>query len=204
MATEEKPARNRFHGCVKRIINATGHAKDHESQAALKWINQSHLSSAHFCTGSVGDVVKSQLPQYLIDALHEHYDLGRFAPYFSPGAVIKKEERIRVFIPNKMTDKLLSDGVILEDFENSNRFYQYLNWTIRISTIAQCLRVLESSKQQGHSVLLIHGEIHDTLGRDLYCLCTTNDVLSHKTQKWYDIFHHILTQNAVTFPSEFD
>jgi len=137
------------------------------------------LSSADFCIKSNAQSM-STLPDVVAEELLSRYDLYSQGPfnYRQFGA----KENSMVFIPNKMTEKLMAEELISERFENASRLYQYLNWTIRISKVAQLMVLLES--ENGCNVVLVHTELHDQRQRDLYGLCVANDMVSAKAQKW--------------------
>merc|ERR1719474_2401467 len=92
------------------------------------------------------------------------------------------EPKDTVFIPNKLTEQLIDDMLIHEPFGTARRLYQYLNWTLRISAMAQTTVQMEG--RDGCSVLLVDTELHDQRGRGLYALCIRNDIVSAKAQKW--------------------
>ena len=72
---------------------------------------------------------------------------------------------------------------MLEHFPSSQRLYQYLNWTVRISKVAATTAAFES--QRGDKVLLINTELHCKMTRqELYALCIPNDVTNPKVQEW--------------------
>ena len=55
-----------------------------------------------------------------------------------------------------------------------------MNWTIRISKVAEAVVVLKG--RSGGKVLLIDTELHDHRGQELYALCIPNDVVSSNAQ----------------------
>ncbi len=86
-------------------------------------------------------------------------------------------------ISSKVTAQLVKSGLISERFSSAQRLYQYLNWTTRISAVAGCMAVMEG--RNGRRMLLVNTELHDQSGHTLYALSSLNDVVTHRTQKWY-------------------
>merc|ERR1719445_897964 len=82
------------------------------------------------------------------------------------------KEKSTVFVNGKVTMELARNNALMEHFSASKRLYQYLNWTIRISKVAQTLSLLKG--RNGAKVLLVNMELHDRFGRELYALCTLN------------------------------
>jgi len=135
-----------------------------------------HLSSADFCLGSPRNV---DLPEVMVNELLSHYDLYHHGPFQMHS---NPEPKDTVFIPNKLTEQLIDDMLIHEPFGTARRLYQYLNWTLRISAMAQTAVQMEG--RGGCSVMLVDTELHDQRRRGLYALCIRNDIVSAKAQKW--------------------
>ena len=165
---------NTFHNAIQSIAQQNGLNIENMLTATQT------LSSADFCFGTAAKSM-DHLPADLVEGLLSQYDLYAQGPfhYLNFGA----KDNSMVFIPNKLTEQLMEDDLISEQFENASRLYQYLNWTIRISKVAQLMVPLESDS--GCNVVLVHTELHDHRQRDLYGLCVSNDVVSANAQKWY-------------------
>jgi len=87
-----------------------------------------------------------------------------------------------VFINGKVTARLIRSQLIREDILTARRLYQYLNWTMRISKVAETMTIMEG--RTGRKVLLFDVELHDQRGEGLYALCVPNDVQSPNAQQW--------------------
>ena len=182
---------NRFLGSMAYLAKKHGYNAD--DIIAIASVH--HFSSADFCLdghsnaayrGADGDPAH-YIPEAIVSDLRAHYCLKKNAPFAKmPSAQQRGAPRNQwnVYIPNKLTQQLVADDIILEPFDRSQRLYQYLNWTIRISAMAQTIGLLQG--QNRCIVMLCHIELHDRRGRDLYALCIQNDVVSPKAQEWYD------------------
>ena len=149
---------------------------------ASKILQMAHgLSSIDFATNSSFNESTGDLPEPIVQELYARYDVYSHGPFHF--AESESKNKCTVFIPNKLTEQLLANDVILESFDKAQRLYQYLNWTIRISAVADSMVRLEG--RNGYNVLLIHTELHDQRENDLYALCIINDMESAKAQKWY-------------------
>jgi len=138
--------------------------------------NAEHLSSGDFCLGSPDNV---DLPKNMVNELVAHYGLYSHGPFRFHS---NPDPKVKVFIPNKLTEQLVEEEALNEPLDTAPRLYQYLNWTMRISAMSQTTVQLEG--REGRSVLLVHTELHDQRRRDLYALCIQNDIVSAKAQKW--------------------
>ena len=115
--------------------------------------------------------------QFVYD-LRAKYSLKKNVPFAKiPSAQqrVAYRDQLQVYVPNKLTEQLVADDIILETFDRSQWLYQYLKWTLRISTMARTMALLQG--QNKYTVMLCHTELHDRRARDLYI---QNDVVSPK------------------------
>ena len=179
---------NRFLGSIAYL------AKKHGYNADDVFASAHHFSSTDFCADAHSNGVyraagrhpANYIPEAIVSDLRARYSLKNHGPFKKMSMVQKRgtsRNQWSVYIPNEFTDQLVADDIILETFDQSQRLYQYLNWTIRISTMARTMALLQG--QNKYTVMLCHTELHDRRGRDLYALCIQNDVVSHNAQEWY-------------------
>jgi len=142
-------------------------------------------TSAHFICELHGAQKAHQIPPRIWQKLCDHYRAYRQRPYRRVGAEEKSilfKTKAVVFIGGKVTDQIIRTKFLREHFPTAQRLYQYLNWTIRISEVANVSAVMEG--QDGRRILLSNVELHDRGGRDLYAVSTPNDVSGHKIPDW--------------------
>ena len=175
---------NRFLGSIAYLAEKHGYNPDDILASAH------HFSSADFCVDKhFNNDPERYLPSTIITDLRARYNLKSNGPFITVPSERSLQKRVAsrnqwtVYVPNKFTDQLVADDIILETFDQSQRLYQYLNWTIRISTMARTMALLQG--QNKYTVMLCHTELHDRRGRDLYALCIQNDVVSSNAQEWY-------------------
>ena len=185
---ENVPARmsvNRFHGSMAYLAKKHGYNADDIIAIA----SAHHFSTADFCVdrGAAYRDPANYIPEAIVSDLRAKYSLKNNEPFAKMPSAQQRvafHTQLRVYVPDKLTNHLVADDIILEPFDRSQRLYQYLNWTIRISAMAQTIGLLQG--QNRCIVMLCHIELHDRRGRDLYALCIQNDVVSPKAQEWYD------------------
>ena len=147
-----------------------------------------NYSSADFSRGSPPKLPSDSIPLTIWQSVCTHYNLSTYAPYTR--RVVTPSTKSGVFISGKVTDRLVHSHLISEQFCSAQRLYQYLNWTLKMNTIAGTVVLMEGQNPM-HSentmysvkVLLFDVELHDHRGQPLYALCVTNDAV-HKAQWW--------------------
>ena len=171
---------NRFLQTVYRITQKMGYDARY-----IATIFQDHAyASTDFILGFGS--APSTVPQGVWQSVHDHYNLCLQRPFYPQ--IIDKEplifkEKSDVFIANAVTERLINDQLLLEQFTTTKRLYQYLNWTMRMCKVAHLWTQMEG--RNGGKVLLFDVELHDNRrGDGLYALCIPNDVVTHKSQRW--------------------
>ena len=143
-----------------------------------------HYTSAQFVYGPPTDW-NHQIPEGIWQRVCDHFNAHNQAPYHRLNIVnvpTMFKEKSMVFINGKVTARLIRSQLIREDILTARRLYQYLNWTMRISKVAQTMTMMEG--RNGGKVLLFDVELHDERGEGLYALCVPNDVMSPNAQQW--------------------
>lgn len=146
------------------------------------------LSSAHFLCGppiSLTDQQMRAIPQSVWQRVCTHYHAAAQGPYFrhcTDNKSVSFKQRSDVFISSKTTEQFVRSSFLMEQFDSARRLYQYLNWTLRISKVAQTVAMFQG--RNGGRLLVINVELHDRSGNELYALCPPNDVTTHRAQNW--------------------
>ena len=144
-----------------------------------------HYTSAQFVYASPALREWNQIPKTIWQRVCNHFNAYHQAPYHHLNIVSEPtmfKEKSMVFINGKVTARLIRSQLIREDILTARRLYQYLNWTMRISKVAQTMTMMEG--RNGGKVLLFDVELHDERGEGLYALCVPNDVMSPNAQQW--------------------
>jgi len=134
------------------------------------------FNSTDFIGGPPATVHSGRIPQNVWSAVCAQYSASAQAPYhlLPVGTVMNTvKKNPMVFMRSKTTSALIRSGVIAECFYSAKRLYQYLNWTVSISKVAQTMAVLEG--RRGLKLLVINVELHDSAGSELFALCSPND-----------------------------
>jgi len=145
------------------------------------------LSSAHFLCGppTLSNEQLQTMPWGIWQKVCGQFSAAMQSPYYRLGVDNKSvafKEKSDVFIASKTTEQFVQSGFLLEQFDSPRRLYQYLNWTLRISKVAQTVALLEG--RGGGRLLVINVELHDRNGNELFALCPPNDVTTHRAQNW--------------------
>lgn len=187
---------NTFINFVKRTAEKLGYNADAIAARAKG------LSSVDFCDYIMSTKI---MPNDILKELRIRYDIRSKGPFRychnQQHSNYNDTNSAMVYIPSKLTIKLVANGFIAERFvkmermertevnhkdlleRQTRKLYQYLNWTMRINNKAQTMVLLEGGN--AYKVLLINTELHDQRGNALYALCIDNDVVSSKAQRWY-------------------
>ena len=137
------------------------------------------FSSADFCCGPPRK--PRAVPTDIWRTVCNEYALKRYTPFIPSNLKIAAEE-CTVFIPKKLTAQWMEMNLFLEQFQTSQRLYQYLMCTVRMNQIAETVVLMNG--RNGRRVLLIDIELHDRRRQKLYALCTPNDKTASNVQKW--------------------
>jgi len=173
---------NSFLQTVSRIA----HSEGHDPQYIIPMFR--NLSSAHFLCGpptSLNNDLMQSMPWGIWQKVCAHFSAAAQFPYYRQSVNNKSvgfKEKSDVFISSKTTEQFVRSGFLMEQFDSARRLYQYLNWTLRISKVAQTVALLEG--RNGGRMLVINVELHDRNGNALYALCPPNDVTTHRAQNW--------------------
>jgi len=145
------------------------------------------FSSADFLCGPPSMALdwSHKVPLRVWQRVCEHFNARAQRPYqpveLAEHPTIFKEKAM-VFIASRFTEQCIEDRLIAEHFPTARRLYQFLKWTMRISKVAQAMAKFEG--QSGGKIMVIDTELHDQRGQSLYALCTPNDAMAPKSQKW--------------------
>jgi hypothetical protein len=173
---------NSFLQTVSRIA----HSEEHDPQYIIPMFR--NLSSAHFLCGpptSLNHELMQSMPWGIWQKVCAHFSAAAQFPYYRQSVNNKSvgfKEKSDVFISSKTTEQFVRSRFLMEQFDSARRLYQYLNWTLRISKVAQTVALLEG--RNGGRMLVINVELHDRNGNVLYALCPPNDVTTHRAQNW--------------------
>jgi len=143
------------------------------------------LSSADFLFAAPSFSRHPQIPEAVWQRVCDHFHASSLSPFrrqHAPSSPMAFKEKSMVFIPGKLTERLVADNVISERIPSAQRLYQLLNWTLRISKVAACCALFEG--RNGGKAMVIDTELHDEGGQSLFALCTPNDVVTAKSQEW--------------------
>ena len=140
-----------------------------------------------------------QIPDIIWSKLCEHFHARVYRPFqrqnIDPDTIIvHHKQKQDIFIPNNLTGHIIGAKLIAEEIPSARRLYQYLNWKMRISKMAQTTAYMKG--QGGRRLLLINVELHDQRGHELYALCTPNDMVLPKSPSWK--LRYLLTGNELT------
>ena len=140
-----------------------------------------------------------QIPTKIWSKLCEHFHAAVYRPYHRQMSnpitnIVHHKQKPEIFIPNKVTERIIRSKLISENISTARRLYQYLNWTMRISKMAQTNVVMEG--RSGRRLLLINVELHDQRGQELYAICIPNDMVTPDAPSWK--LRYLLTGNELT------
>jgi len=147
-------------------------------------------SSSDFIITTPSDI--GNIPPSIVRAVRCHYDLSKMKPFVARPMVHQTsifKQKSMVFISKRLTEATQKRKDILETMETVQRLYQYLNWTMRISKVAETMQMVVPHRHQGYNrlmkVLLVNTELHDIRGQEIYAVCIPNDVRgAAKVQPW--------------------
>merc|ERR1719283_437025 len=173
------PGSNSFHSVVASICRRANYPP------SKCLIELKRHSSSDFIISTPSDI--EHIPPSIVRAVRCHYDLSKMKPFVKRRR--PREHQTSIFISKRLTEATQKRKDILETMETVQRLYQYLNWTMRISKVAETMNMFVPHRHMGYNrlmkVLLVNTELHDIRGQEIYAVCIPNDVRgAAKVQPW--------------------